>query len=112
MYYEKVRTRCSLEISVYVDMAQCYHEIGNIPESKRILFLASKLDSSHKEVMSLLKEYEYECSICANKHPNSSRHFVPPEILRYQVHFESEFSMHYLVIGPYYFIWIHTLYLF
>lgn len=58
--YEKVRARCSLEISVYIDIAQCYHEIGNIPESKRILFLASKIDSSHEQVMSLLKQYEYE----------------------------------------------------
>lgn len=53
--------KCSLEVSVYIDIAQCYHELGNIPESKRVLFLASQVDDSNKEaVITLLKEYGFD----------------------------------------------------
>lgn len=58
-YYERVKMKCSLEVSVYIDMAQCYRELGDLAESKRILFLASRVDDSNQAgVISLLKEYE------------------------------------------------------
>lgn len=60
-YYEEVMKQCSLEVSAYVEAAQCHHELGNMIESKRLLFLASKVDSVNQgEVISLLKEYEME----------------------------------------------------
>lgn len=53
--------KCSLEVSVYIDVAECYHELGNIAESKRVLFLARKVDDSNQEpVRSRLKEYEFD----------------------------------------------------
>ena len=49
--YERILPKSSLEVSVYVDMAQCYHELGNIAESKRLLFLAAKMDSQNQHAI-------------------------------------------------------------
>ena len=60
-FYERVKAKCDLEVSVYVDMAQCYHELGNRVESKRLLFQASKIENaSQGEVIDLLKKYSFE----------------------------------------------------
>ena len=59
-----VQKKCGLEVSVYIELAQCYREIGNIAESKRVLFLASQVDqSSDNNVLALLKELEYSKSL-------------------------------------------------
>ena len=52
--YEKVLSKSSLEVSVYVDMAQCYHELGNMAESKRLLFLAAKMDSQNQHAIMVI----------------------------------------------------------
>ena len=57
-FYEQVKMKCSLQVSVYIEMSQCYHELGNIAESKRVLFLASQVDSDKKDVLVLLRDYE------------------------------------------------------
>ena len=60
-FYERVKAKCDLEVSVYVDMAQCYHELGNRVESKRLLFQASKIENATQgEVIDLLKKYSFE----------------------------------------------------
>ena len=42
-------------------MAQCYHELGNRVESKRLLFQASKIENATQgEVIDLLKKYSFE----------------------------------------------------
>ena len=81
-FYERVRAKCDLEVSVYVDMAQCYHELGNRVESKRLLFQASKIENaSQGEVIDLLKKYSFEewcvclmgneCVVCLSHNDNS-----------------------------------------
>lgn len=64
-FYEKVKAKCDLEVAVYVDTAQCYHELGDIVESKRLLFQASKIENSNQgEVIALLKEYDFDEKWC------------------------------------------------
>ena len=81
-FYERVKAKCDLEVSVYVDMAQCYHELGNRVESKRLLFQASKIENaSQGEVIDLLKKYSFEewcvclmgneCVVCLSHNDNS-----------------------------------------
>lgn len=58
--YERVVLRTTLEVSTYIDMAQCYHELGDLAESKRILFLASKMDSQNQHAIMVLVGRVYE----------------------------------------------------
>lgn len=39
---------------MYVDMAQCYHELENMAESKRLLFLAAKMDSQNQHAIMVI----------------------------------------------------------
>lgn len=57
--YERVVLRTTLEVSTYIDMAQCYHELGDIAESKRILFLASKMDSQNQHAIMVSNDFVY-----------------------------------------------------
>lgn len=50
---------------MYVNMAECYHELGNNVESKRLLFQASKIENANQgEVNELLKKYSFEECMC------------------------------------------------
>lgn len=105
-FYERVKAKCDLEVSVYVDMAQCYHELGNRVESKRLLFQASKIENaSQGEVIDLLKKYSFEewcvclmgkeCVVCL-LHSEYSLEFSHAEmvlfasLLYYCFHFDTD----------------------
>lgn len=87
-------------------MAQCYHELGNRVESKRLLFQASKIENaSQGEVIDLLKKYSFEewcvclmgkgCVVCLSHNDNSmgysySGMVLFADLLYYCFHFDKD----------------------
>lgn len=46
--YERVMATTTLDINTYLELAECYHKLGDIGESKRLLYLAARLDSQNQ----------------------------------------------------------------
>ena len=49
--YEQVMTKSTLEVSAYMELAECYRKLGDMCECNRLLFLAARLDSNKQHVI-------------------------------------------------------------
>lgn len=50
--YERVMATSTLEVSAYMELAECYRNLGDTCECNRLLFLAARLDSNkHHAIM-------------------------------------------------------------